>query len=317
MRITASSIVTNEAGELLLIERHDIHTFDVPGGGLEAGELPMEAAVRETFEETGLKVRPSHLLGIYHWPNEPNAYLTFFVRCELLGGTICPSEETPRVGFWPTHRLPWRILPMHRQQIRRTLGHGAERPFWATQPMTLLLKTGKRVVGHLIHPYIQWKRQRGGNPPWPLPQVWRTGAFTIIRNEVGAVLWVKRTDRDLWNLPGGGGENEEPPWETAVRETLEETGCHVRLGALTSINSYTDEANLTFTFSAEIISGQLTTGPESAAFAWFQPGEEPANTPPQHRERVADACEPAKGVVFRKQPGHIDPPVSQTTINTV
>lgn len=317
MRITASSIVTNEAGELLLIERHDIHTFDVPGGGLEAGELPMEAAVRETFEETGLRVRPSHLLGIYHWPNEPNAYLTFFVRCELLGGTICPSEETPRVGFWPTHRLPWRILPMHRQQIRRTLGHGAERPFWATQPMTLLLKTGKRLVGHIIHPYIQWKRQRGGNPPWPVPQPWRTGAFTVIRNEAGAVLWVKRTDRDLWNLPGGGGENEEPPWETAVRETHEETGCHVRLGELTSINSYTDEANLTFTFSAEIISGQLTTGPESAAFAWFQPGEEPANTPPQHRERVADACAPAKGVVFRKQPSRIDPPVSQTIGNTV
>lgn len=317
MRITASSIVTNEAGELLLIERHDIHTFDVPGGGLEAGELPMEAAVRETFEETGLRVRPLHLLGMYYWPNEPNAYLTFFVRCELLGGTIQPSEETPRVGFWPTHRLPLRMLPMHRQQIRRSLGQGAERPFWATQPMTLLLKTGKRLVGQIIHPYIQWKRRRGGNPPWPVPQPWRTGAFTVIRNEAGAVLWVKRTDRDLWNLPGGGGENEEPPWETAVRETFEETGCQVRLKALTSINSYTDEANLTFTFSAEIIGGQLTTGPESAAFAWFPPGAEPANTILQHRERVADACQPANGVMFHQQPSRIDPPASQTTINTV
>jgi 8-oxo-dGTP pyrophosphatase MutT (NUDIX family) len=132
--------------------------------------------------------------------------------------------------------------------------------------------------------------------------------YRHVRNGAGAVLWVKRTDRDLWNLPGGGGENEEPPWETAVRETLEETGCHVRLGALTSINSYTDEANITFTFTATIVGGELTTGPEAAAFAWFQPGEEPANTPPQHRERVADACAAANRVVLRKQISRIDQP---------
>lgn len=82
------------------------------------------------------------------------------MRCELLGGTLRPSAETPRVGFWPTHRLPLRMLPMHRQQIRRTLRHGAERPFWAIQPMTLLLKTGKRVVGNIIHPYLQWKQRQ-------------------------------------------------------------------------------------------------------------------------------------------------------------
>jgi 8-oxo-dGTP pyrophosphatase MutT (NUDIX family) len=137
------------------------------------------------------------------------------------------------------------------------------------------------------------------------------GAFTIIRNKAGAVLWVKRTDKDLWNLPGGGGaggngdENEEPPWETAVRETYEETGCQVRLCDLTSVNSYTDEANLTFNYTAEIVSGRLTTGPESAAFAWFHPGEEPGNSPPQHRQRIADAFNGSGNVVFRKQHGQI------------
>lgn len=305
MRLTASSIVTNEDGQLLLIERHDIRTFDVPGGGLEAGELPTETAVRETFEETGLRVRTSQLLGLYHWPNEPNAYLTFYFRCELLGGTIQTSEETPTVAFFAPDNLPRRMLPMHRHHIRQSLAHKGERPFWTIQPMTLLLKTGKRVVGRIIHPYIQWKRRRRGNPPWPEPQPWRTGAFTIIRNEAGAVLWIKRTDMDLWNLPGGGGENEEPPWETAVRETFEETGCQVKLGDLSSVNSYTNEPNLTFNFTAEIVSGQLTTGPEAAAFAWFPPGEEPANAIPQHRERVADACPPDNGVVFRKQDGRI------------
>ena len=311
MRMTASTIVTNENGQLLLIERHDIRTFDVPGGGLDAGELPTEAAVRETLEETGLKVRPSQLIGLYHWPNEPNAYLSFYFRCELLGGTIQPSEETPTVTFMAPDNLPNRMLPLHRQRIRHSLAHRGERPYWTTQPMTLAQKAGKKVLGRILFPIKRWQRRRNGQPAWPEPESWRMGAFTIIRNESGAVLWLKRTDMDVWNLPGGGGargiggKNDEPPWETAVRETFEETGCQVRLLTLTSVNSYTNEPNLTFNFTAEIISGRLTTGPEAAAFAWFPPGEEPANIVPQHRERVTDACRASAETVFRKQDGRI------------
>lgn len=305
MRMTANSVVFNEAGELLLIQRHDIRTFDVPGGGLEPGELPSEAAVRETWEETGLKVRPSQLLGIYHWPNEPNAYLTFYFRCELLGGTIRPSEETPTVAFFPQNALPRPILPMHRQRIQHSLAHNSSQPVMLTQPMTISQKAGKKVLGRILFPLQRWRRRRSGQPPWPEPTSWRMGAFTVIRNETGAVLWLKRTDRDLWNLPGGGMENEEAPWETAVRETLEETGCQVKLGDLTSVNSCSNEANLTFNYTAEIVSGQLTTGPEAAAFAWFQPGEEPPNTVPQHRERVANAVNGSGVIVFRQQDGRL------------
>lgn len=305
MRMTASSIVFNKAGELLLIQRHDIRTFDVPGGGLEPGELPTEAAVRETLEETGLHVRPLQLVGIYHWPNEPNAYLSFYFRCELLGGTIRPSEETPTVAFYPPTHLPRPILPMHRQRIRRSLSHHGAQPVMRHQPMTLTQKAGKKVLGRILFPIQRWRRRRSGQPPWPDAPTWRMGAFTLIRNPAGAVLWVKRTDQNLWNLPGGGMENEEPPWETAVRETLEETGCQVKLGALTSINSYTNEANLTFNYTAEIASGQLTTGPEAADFGWFLPGEEPANSIPQHCQRVADAT--TNEIVFRKQDGRFLP----------
>ncbi len=303
MRMTASSIVTNAAGELLMIQRHDIRTFDVPGGGLDPGELPTEAAVRETLEETGLQVRPSQLLGVYHWPNEPNAYLSFYFRCELMGGTIRPSEESPTVAFFAQEKLPRPILPMHRQRIRHSLNHHGYQPLMLTQPMTIVQKAGKKVLGRILFPLQRWQRRRSGELPWPEPSSWRMGAFTIIRNGAGAVLWVKRTDMDVWNLPGGGVQNEEPPWETAVRETLEETGCQVKLCDLTSINSYSNEANLTFNYTAEIVSGQLTTGSEAADFAWFLPGEEPSNSVQQHLERVADAVAASPTVIFRKQDG--------------
>lgn len=310
MYITASSIVFNDAGNLLLIQRNDIRTFDVPGGGLEAGELPSEAAVRETFEETGLHVRPSQLLGIFYWPTEPQAYLSFYFRCDLLGGTIRPSAETPAVTFAPPHRLPRRILRFHRQRLHHSLNGGGL--VMHTQPVTFGRKIGKLILEQVLHRFQRWHTHYRGGPDWPAPTIWRRGAFTIIRNQAGAVLWLKRTDEDVWNLPGGGAEHEEPPWETAVRETREETGCQVRLHALTSINSYTNEANLTFTYTADIVDGQLTTGPEAADFAWFQPGEEPPNSIPQHRERVADAGGPTTNPVLRKQDGRI-PPISPQT----
>jgi 8-oxo-dGTP diphosphatase len=39
--------------------------WSIPGGVLEVGEMLREAAVREAMEETGLKVEPTDLLGVY------------------------------------------------------------------------------------------------------------------------------------------------------------------------------------------------------------------------------------------------------------
>lgn len=54
----AGGLVTNAAGELLLIYRHE--QWDLPKGKLEKGEKLAEAAWREVAEETGVK---SHRLG--------------------------------------------------------------------------------------------------------------------------------------------------------------------------------------------------------------------------------------------------------------
>ena len=61
-RETARILLTNQRGEIFLLLTH----FDpevglpprwiTPGGGIDDGETPIEAAVRELFEETGLQV---------------------------------------------------------------------------------------------------------------------------------------------------------------------------------------------------------------------------------------------------------------------
>lgn len=53
--ITASAIVI-ENGKALLIKHKKLGVWITPGGHVEIGEFPSEAAVRETKEETGIDI---------------------------------------------------------------------------------------------------------------------------------------------------------------------------------------------------------------------------------------------------------------------
>lgn len=54
--------VTDGKGAILLGRRNDNQKWTMPGGHLEEGETPKEGAVRELFEETGLKPESMHFL---------------------------------------------------------------------------------------------------------------------------------------------------------------------------------------------------------------------------------------------------------------
>lgn len=56
-RLTGRGIVLRN-DQLLLMERwrDELHYFSIPGGGIEGDETPEAAAVREIYEETGVKV---------------------------------------------------------------------------------------------------------------------------------------------------------------------------------------------------------------------------------------------------------------------
>ncbi|XPP27021.1 MAG: NUDIX hydrolase [Leucobacter sp.] len=65
LRVAAYAVVERR-GRLLLTHwrRGHMHGWTLPGGGLELGEDPRDAVVREVLEETGLEARVGKLLGV-------------------------------------------------------------------------------------------------------------------------------------------------------------------------------------------------------------------------------------------------------------
>jgi 8-oxo-dGTP pyrophosphatase MutT (NUDIX family) len=55
-------------GRLLLARHAEGGVWVLPGGAIEPGEVPADAAVREMFEETGLLVRLTGLIGVFGGP---------------------------------------------------------------------------------------------------------------------------------------------------------------------------------------------------------------------------------------------------------
>ena len=67
-------VVTNAAGDVLLIRRSDNQNWAVPGGAIDLGESMVQAAVRETKEETGIDCEITGLVGIYTDPKHVILY---------------------------------------------------------------------------------------------------------------------------------------------------------------------------------------------------------------------------------------------------
>ena len=69
LQVPSVSIALRDGQERVLLVRHsEGDVWLLPGGAIEPTEVPADAAVREMFEETGLLVRLTRLVGVFGGP---------------------------------------------------------------------------------------------------------------------------------------------------------------------------------------------------------------------------------------------------------
>lgn len=120
LRVGCSATLFDETRQkVLLTQRMDNGRWCLPGGHMESGESAAEACEREVWEETGLKVRATKLLGVYSNPDQLVIYKdgrkAFFVvlnfEVEVLEGTLGLSNETTSFGYFTLEEM--NTMPMH------------------------------------------------------------------------------------------------------------------------------------------------------------------------------------------------------------
>ncbi len=89
----------------LLIQRRDIPVWVLPGGGIDPGESPEEAACREMEEETGLKVEIIRKIAEYT-PINKLARFTHFYEVKKIEGKLTTGSETFDLKFFHRFQLP-------------------------------------------------------------------------------------------------------------------------------------------------------------------------------------------------------------------
>ena len=98
--LPSAAVAINHCEKGLVVCKHaDKNIWVTPGGSIEPGEHPADAAVRETWEETGLVVEITGILGVYGGPDlivdYPNgdqaASIGTIFRGRVVDGTMRPD----------------------------------------------------------------------------------------------------------------------------------------------------------------------------------------------------------------------------------
>jgi ADP-ribose pyrophosphatase YjhB (NUDIX family) len=107
-RLVVTTLPITESGEIILIRRGiepGKGSWAQPGGFLEVDETVHQAAIRETWEETGLLVEPGEIVGLY--TRLEASVVTIVFEARIVGGTAAATPEASEVVAYPPEAIPW------------------------------------------------------------------------------------------------------------------------------------------------------------------------------------------------------------------
>jgi 8-oxo-dGTP diphosphatase len=111
-----AALLSPDRKQILLVKRRDVPVWVLPGGGIDPGETPEAAAVREFFEETGIRVNLIRKVAEYV-PLNKLASPAHFFECQRIDGAARLTCETSAIAFFPLNALPKSLFIVHRDWI--------------------------------------------------------------------------------------------------------------------------------------------------------------------------------------------------------
>lgn len=127
--VPAVSALVFRGDAVLLVKRRDEPSrglWSPPGGSLELGETAEQAAVRETAEETGVRVRALKVADVRDVIlKDPEGrvrwhYVLFGVLCEWVSGEPFPATDAENARFIPLPELGgYDLNPTARDVVER------------------------------------------------------------------------------------------------------------------------------------------------------------------------------------------------------
>ena len=137
---TASVVMFDERGRVLLVRQAEGALWTTPGGMIEPHELPADAAVRETWEETGMFVELTHVIGVFGGPvcgvtygnGDALSWVATLFGAKPLTGTPRPDgEETLEVRYFERREVAALACRPHVRMFLDAAFEGGQRAYFA------------------------------------------------------------------------------------------------------------------------------------------------------------------------------------------
>jgi 8-oxo-dGTP pyrophosphatase MutT (NUDIX family) len=110
IRSAFALIFSSDRTEVLMIERKDLPIWEFPGGGLDIGESPETAVIREVKEETGFDVEIVKILTTFDL-TLISQKIAFF-ECKIISGDLTLGDETKNIKFFSIQKIPRAHAPL-------------------------------------------------------------------------------------------------------------------------------------------------------------------------------------------------------------
>ncbi|MCP4540978.1 MAG: NUDIX domain-containing protein [Chloroflexi bacterium] len=117
-------VMVIEESRLLLVKPVYMDYWTLPGGGVKRGEALEQTARREVWEETGVRLGPLTLLGLYDNFSEGRRDYVALFQADSVSQENVSSWEVERAEFFPMEDLPTSLSPATCQRLEeRARGH--------------------------------------------------------------------------------------------------------------------------------------------------------------------------------------------------